>query len=459
MNEQEITAIIAKQNRFFQSGKTLPVSFRTEQLELLRQAIKRKEPAIAAALKEDLGKGAFEGYMCETGMVLSELSHMLRHLPGYARDRRAATPLAQFASRSFVKSSPYGTVLVMSPWNYPFLLSLDPLIDALAAGNTVVLKPSAYSPATSQVIRELLEECFPPEYVAVIPGGRAENQCLLSQKFDYIFFTGSQAVGKEVMRHAAEHLTPVTLELGGKSPCIVDRTAKLRLAARRIVFGKFLNCGQTCVAPDYIYCDETVADALIAEIRKEIKRQFGEQPLANPDYGKIINKKHFFRLLGLIPPEKVVCGGESRAETLQIAPTVLKDVRFDDAVMQEEIFGPLLPVVTFRSLDEVIAKLQQSARPLALYLFTQDRRTVSLVTSRVSFGGGCINDTIIHLATSNMGFGGVGESGMGAYHGKLGFDTFSHKKSIVDKKTWLDLPIRYQPYQKLYSRLLRLFLR
>lgn len=459
MNEQEITAIIAKQNRFFQSGKTLPVSFRTEQLELLRQAIKRKESAIAAALKEDLGKGAFEGYMCETGMVLSELSHMLRYLPGYAKDRRVATPLAQFASRSFVKSSPYGTVLVMSPWNYPFLLSLDPLIDALAAGNTVVLKPSAYSPATGQVIKELLEECFPPEYVAVIPGGRAENQCLLSQKFDYIFFTGSQSVGKEVMRRAAEHLTPVTLELGGKSPCIVDRTAKLRLAARRIVFGKFLNCGQTCVAPDYIYCDETVADALIAEIRKEIKRQFGEQPLANPDYGKIINEKHFSRLLGLIPPEKVVCGGESRAETLQIAPTVLKDVAFDDAVMQEEIFGPLLPVVTFRSLDEVIAKLQQSARPLALYLFTQDRRTASLVTSRVSFGGGCINDTIIHLATSNMSFGGVGESGMGAYHGKLGFDTFSHKKSIVDKKTWLDLPIRYQPYQKLYSHLLRLFLR
>lgn len=459
MNEQEITAIIAKQNRFFQSGKTLPVSFRTEQLELLRQAIKRKEPAIAAALQEDLGKGAFEGYMCETGMVLSELSHMLRHLPGYARDRRVATPLAQFASRSFVKRSPYGTVLVMSPWNYPFLLSLDPLIDALAAGNTVVLKPSAYSPATSQVIKELLEECFPPEYVAVIPGGRAENQCLLSQKFDYIFFTGSQSVGKEVMRRAAEHLTPVTLELGGKSPCIVDRTAKLRLAARRIVFGKFLNCGQTCVAPDYIYCDETVADALIAEIRKEIKRQFGEQPLANPDYGKIINEKHFSRLLGLIPQEKVVCGGESRAETLQIAPTVLKDVTFDDAVMREEIFGPLLPVVTFRSLDEVIAKLQQSARPLALYLFTQDRRTASLVTDRVSFGGGCVNDTVIHLATSNMGFGGVGESGMGAYHGRLGFDTFSHKKSIVDKKTWLDLPMRYQPYQKLYSRLLRLFLR
>ncbi|MDO4317648.1 MAG: aldehyde dehydrogenase [Lachnospiraceae bacterium] len=459
MNESEIITVIEKQNRFFQSGKTLPVAFRTEQLALLQKKIRQREADIAAALREDLGKSAFESYMCEIGMVQSELSHMLRHLPSYAKDRRVATPLAQFASRSFVKRSPYGTVLVMSPWNYPFLLTLDPLIDALAAGNTVVVKPSAYSPATSRVVKELLEECFPPEYVAVVTGGRAENQRLLSQKFDYIFFTGSQSVGKEVMRRAAEHLTPITLELGGKSPCVVDRTAKLRLAARRIVFGKFLNCGQTCVAPDYIYCDESIADELIAEIRREIARQFGEQPLDNPDYGKIINEKHFFRLLGLIAPKKVVCGGESRPDTLRIAPTVMKNATWDDAVMQEEIFGPLLPVVTFRSIDEAVAKLQQGPRPLALYLFTQDKKTASLVTSRVGFGGGCINDTIIHLATSNMGFGGLGESGMGAYHGKVGFDTFSHKKSIVDKKTWLDLPMRYQPYQKLYERLLRLFLR
>ena len=286
-----------------------------------------------------------------------------------------------------------------------------------------------------------------------------KNTCLLNQHFDYIFFTGSQAVGKEVMKSASAHLTPVTLELGGKSPCIVEPTADLSLAAKRIVFGKFLNCGQTCVAPDYIYCDKAVKDALIQEIIKEIRRQYQEQPLKNPDYGKIINQKHFERILGLIDPEKVVWGGEGDPASLRIEPTVMDRVTFQDPVMGQEIFGPVLPVLTYDSLDEAVSKINSMAHPLALYIFTKDKQAAKKVTSRCGFGGGCINDTIIHLSTSEMGFGGFGESGMGSYHGKDGFLTFSHMKSIVDKKTWLDLPMRYQPYKKVYEKMIRMFLR
>ena len=328
----------------------------------------------------------------------------------------------------------------MSPWNYPFLLTIDPLADAIAAGNTAVIKPSAYSPCTSQAIRTMIRECFPEEYVAVVTGGRAENTCLLNEPFDYIFFTGSQSVGKEVMAHAARHLTPVTLELGGKSPCIVEKTADIPLAAKRIVFGKYLNCGQTCVAPDYIYCDEKIRERLVEEIKKQIRKQFGPSPLTNSDYGNIINEKHFDRIMGLIDPEKVVWGGKSDKSTRKIEPTVMDNVTFGDAVMQEEIFGPVLLVLTYDSLDAAIEKINSMPRPLALYLFTSDKQAAKQVMSRCGFGGGCINDTIIHLATSEMGFGGFGESGMGSYHGKEGFRTFSHSKSIVDKKTWLDLP-------------------
>ena len=397
--------------------------------------------------------------MCETGLVRSELSYMLRHIRRLAAERRVPTPLAQFASRSYTKPSPRGTVLIMSPWNYPLLLTLDPLIDAIAAGNTAVVKPSAYSPATSALPSELLKQCFPPEHVAVVTGGRQENSCLLDQKFDYIFFTGSQAVGREVLRRAAEHLIPATLELGGKSPCIVDDTAKLSLAAKRIVFGKFLNCGQTCVAPDYLLCQASVKDRLLTEIRREITAQLGSEPLQNPDYGRIVNEKHFQRILGLLNPEKTLLGGTASPETLQIAPTVLDNVTWEDPVMQEEIFGPVLPVLTFDAFDDVYGLLADRPRPLALYLFSEDRRRIREVTARCQFGGGCVNDTIIHLATSAMGFGGVGESGMGAYHGRRGFETFSHTKSIVDKKTWLDLPMRYQPYGAFYERLIHLFLR
>ncbi len=441
------------------TGKTLPRAFRAKALEDLQNAILRHEEEINAALKADLGKGAVESYMCETGMTLSELSWMRRHLAGLMRGHTVMTPLAQFAAHSFRSPSPYGNVLIMSPWNYPLMLTLEPLIDALAAGNTAVVKPSAYAPATSAVIQKLIAECFDPEYVFVVTGGRAENQALLNQKFDKIFFTGGKAVGREVLRHAAEYLTPVTLELGGKSPCIVDATANIRLAAKRIVFGKYLNCGQTCVAPDYLYCEASIRDELVQAIREEITAQFGADPLQNENYGKIINQKHFERILGLIDPAKVVAGGNADAQVLRIAPTVMTDVTFDDAVMGEEIFGPILPVLTWNSLDEAIAQVESRPHPLALYFFTSSSANRKQVLSRCRFGGGCINDTIIHLATSAMPFGGVGESGMGGYHGKAGFEEFSHTRSIVDKKTWIDLPMRYQPYTSLKDRMIRMFLR
>lgn len=459
MNETAIKQLVEQQKRYFYTGATLPVNYRIHALNKLGACIRRHEAEINAALQSDLGKSSFEGYMCETGLVLSEITYMLRHINRFSREKRVPTPLAQFHSKSCKKPSPYGVVLIMSPWNYPFLLTLDPLVDAIAAGNTAVIKPSAYSPATGEIIKEIISECFDERYAAVVTGGRAENTCLLQQHFDYIFFTGSQEVGKEVMRQAAAHLTPVTLELGGKSPCVVEKTANLKLAAKRIVFGKFLNCGQTCVAPDYIYCDSSIKDALVAEIKKQVRLQYGENPLSNPDYGKIINTKHFERILGLIDPKKVVLGGSSDEASLRIEPTVMDNVTFADAVMQEEIFGPLMPILTFDSFDEAIAKINGMQHPLALYIFTSDPRAAKKITAKCGFGGGCINDTVIHLATSSMGFGGFGESGMGSYHGKDGFDTFSHYKSIVDKKTWLDLPMRYQPYSKLNNKLLHIFLK
>ena len=459
MTKTEIRQIVENQRTYFYTGATLPLSHRIEALKKIQSYILTHEAEIGKAIRKDLEKSDFESYMCETGLVLSEITYMLKHIRSFAKEKNVLTPLAQFHSRSFKKPSPYGVTLIMSPWNYPFLLTIDPLIDALAAGNTVVLKPSAYSPYTSAVIQSMIEECFDKRYVAVITGRRAENTCLLNEHFDYIFFTGSQTVGKEVMRHAAAHLTPVTLELGGKSPCIVEESANIKLAARRIVFGKYLNCGQTCVAPDYIYCDRKIKDQLLAEIKRQIKRQFRSEPLTNKNYGKIINEKHFDRITKLIDSSKVVFGGKCDRTTLKIEPTVMDHVTFDDAVMQEEIFGPILPILTYDSLDQAIHKINSMPHPLALYVFTSDKTAARKVTARCGFGGGCINDTIIHLATSEMGFGGFGESGMGSYHGKDGFRTFSHYKSIVDKKTWLDLPMRYQPYRKVNEKLIHLFLK
>ena len=453
-----IEEILISQMAFFKTGKTLSLDFRIEQLKKLYAAVKKYEAEIADALNEDLGKSAYESYMCETGLALSEISYMIKHTKRFSKEKRVKTPLAQFASRSYKKLSPYGNVLIMSPWNYPFMLTIDPLADAISAGNTAVVKPSAYSPATSRIVEKIVSECFEPEYVAVVTGGRAENTELLNQKFDMVFFTGSQNVGREVLRRTAENLTPAVLELGGKSPCIIDSSAKIRLAAKRIVFGKFLNCGQTCVAPDYILCDSSVKEELTASLIDEISKQFGERPLENPDYGHIISDKHFERLSGLIEPGKVLAGGETDSVRRKIEPTLVS-ASFDDLVMQEEIFGPILPILTYDDFGDVISILSEKEKPLALYIFSENSAHINEVTERLSFGGGCVNDVVIHLATSEMGFGGVGESGMGCYHGKAGFDAFSHTKSIVDKKTWMDLPMRYQPYRGFYGKLLKIFLR
>ncbi len=460
MTNEEIKSLLEKQRKYYKSGVTIPVKFRIEQLKKLYATVKKYQDDINDALKKDLGKSHFEGFMCESGLVLSEISYMIRHTKRFAKRKTVATPLTNFASHSFKQPIPYGNILIMSPWNYPFLLTIDPLADAIAAGNTAIVKPSAYSPATSEIIEKIIKECFEPEYVTVVTGGRAENQAHLDQKFDFVFFTGSQAVGKEVLRHTAEHLTPVVLELGGKSPCIVDESANIKLAAKRIVFGKYLNCGQTCVAPDYILCESSVKDKFVSEVIKQVKKQYGEKPLENNDYGKIINEKHFERLCGLIDKSKVVIGGEAKSETNQIAPTVMVDVTENDKVMGEEIFGPIMPILTFDNFDNVIDELKDKDKPLALYLFSSNKKHIDRVTKELSYGGGCINDVVVHLATSEMGFGGVGESGMGAYHGKDGFDAFSHYKSVMDKKTWLDLPMRYQPYRnKLYEKLLHMFLK
>lgn len=456
----DIEMILSKQREFFNSGKTIPVNFRIEMLKKLYRAVKDNEDRINEALKADLGKSEFEGFMCEVGLSLTEISYMIRHVKRFSRRKIVYTPIAQFASVSFKKPTPYGNVLIMSPWNYPFLLTIDPLADAIAAGNTAVVKPSAYSPETSKILEEIITSCFPPEYVSVVTGGRKENAKLLDEKFDMVFFTGSQNVGKEVLRKCAEHLTPAVLELGGKSPCIIDSSAKIKLAAKRIVFGKYLNCGQTCVAPDYILCQKSIKDEFIAEVKKQIKKQYGKKPLENADYGKIVNEKHFDRLCGLIDENKVVHGGKSDRNTLQIEPTVMDNVTYDDAVMGEEIFGPVMPIITYDKFDEIFSLMRGKQKPLALYIFSQNKKHIKDVLNRISFGGGCVNDVVIHLATSEMGFGGVGESGMGTYHGKVGFEAFSHTKSIVDKKTFMDLPMRYQPYNRtIYGRLLKMFLK
>ena len=460
MTNEQIQSLLEKQRVYYKSGATIPVKFRIEQLKKLYATVKKYETEVNDALTSDLGKSHYEGFMCESGLVLAEISYMIRHTKRFAKRKTVYTPLAQFASHSFKQPVPYGNTLIMSPWNYPFLLTIDPLADAIAAGNTAIVKPSAYSPATSKVIEKIITECFAPEYVAIVTGGRAENSALLEQKFDFVFFTGSQAVGKEVLRHTAEHLTPVVLELGGKSPCIVDASANIKLAAKRIVWGKYLNCGQTCVAPDYILCERSIKDEFVTEVVKQIKKQFGENPLKNKDYGKIINEKHFNRLCGLIDKTKVVIGGNVNEDTCQITPTVMDNVTYDDAVMGEEIFGPIMPVLTFDNFDSLMDELKGKDKPLALYIFSSDKKHIKRVTTELSYGGGCINDVVIHLATSEMAFGGVGESGMGGYHGKDGFDAFSHYKSIVDKKTWMDLPMRYQPFKsKLYEALLHMFLK
>ncbi len=455
----EISNLVEKQRKYFAAGATKNMDTRIWVLKKLHRAIRSHQSELAQAMRTDLGKSASESYMCEIGLTLSELSFQIRHLKKWARPKRHMTDLANFHGRSFSLREPYGCVLVMSPWNYPFLLCMEPLIGAIAAGNCCILKPSAYSPATSAAIKALIQEVFPEEYAAVIEGGRAENSALLEERFDYIFFTGGVTVGKLVMEKAAVHLTPVTLELGGKSPCIVDKTSDLKLAAARIAFGKYLNCGQTCVAPDYLLIHRSVKEAFLDHLSRMITEMYGSHPLDNPDYGKIINQKHFQRLVNLMTPEKVIYGGATDPASLRIAPAIMDHVTREDAVMQEEIFGPILPVIAFDDIEEAFRFVLEGEKPLAAYLFTGDKKTEKHFLDRISFGGGCINDTVVHLATSRMGFGGVGCSGMGSYHGRRSFETFTHEKNILKKYGWVDLPLRYQPHGKTKDKIIRMFLK
>lgn len=438
---------LMKSHREFVEKKiAYDMKYRKTALEKLREAILFYEKEICEALKTDLGKCAAESYMCEVGLTLNELSYVEKHLLRFAKPKKVSTSLANFPAKSYIYQEPYGVVLIMSPWNYPFLLCMEPLVGAIAAGNSVVLKPSNYSPATSSMIKKIVERVFEKGHVSVIEGGRAENAALLEQKFDYIFFTGGAAVGRYVMEKAAANLTPVSLELGGKSPCIIERSADLKLAARRIANGKYLNCGQTCVAPDYILIDKAVKEEFLSYFKESILQMFGENALENPNYGKIINEKHFHRLLGLLEPDKVICGGQSDESILKIQPTVMENITGESPVMQEEIFGPIMPILTYNKWEEVREFIEKRPKPLAGYLFTTDKSKEEDFLRNISFGGGCINDVVMHLVSETLPFGGVGESGMGNYHGKKSFQTFSHEKSVLKKSNWLDIPLRYQPY-------------
>lgn len=459
MLKEDILKIIDKQREFFLSGYTLDVKNRIKALKSLYSAISEHKGELRDALKKDLGKSYIESDMCEILLTLSEISYQLKHIKKFSKIKRVKTPLANYASTSLIVPSPYGNTLIMSPWNYPVLLTLEPLADALASGNTALIKPSAYAPNVSKALLNTIKSAFNEEYVSVVEGGREENSFLLREKFDYIFFTGSKTVGREVMRYASEHLTPVTLELGGKSPTLIEKDANIELAAKRIVFGKYLNVGQTCVAPDYILIDKSIKKRFIEAVKREILRQFGNNPLSNEDYGKMISEKHFRRVLSLIDSNKVVYGGKSDEKSLKIEPTVMDNVAYSDKVMSEEIFGPIMPIIEYENVEDALKYIISEPHPLAFYIFTSDKKGAIKIIKRLGFGGGCINDTIVHLATSEMAFGGFGQSGMGSYHGKAGFDTFTHYKSILDKKNYIDLPIRYQPYSNIKLKLIEKFLK
>lgn len=452
------TSILERQQQFFDSGKTKEMEFRIESLKRLYQAIENYETDILAALRTDLNNPAFEAYATEIGMVREEITYMLKNMKRLFKPQRVRTPLAQFPSVSRVYKEPYGQVLIIAPWNYPFLLTISPLVGALAAGNTAVIKPSEFAPATSAVVKEMIEKTFDAAHVTVVEGAVEVNQSLLSKNFDLIFFTGSKEVGKIVMEKAAQHLTPVVLELGGKSPTIVDQTANIKIAGKRIAWGKVINAGQTCVAPDYVLVHEVVKEELIEEIQKNLEAFLGQYAEKNPDYPKIINERHFNRLKDLIQTGEVIYGGQADVASHQINVTLMDNVSWADPIMQEEIFGPILPIMSYKHLDEAISQIKAQPKPLALYLFTRSKEVEKKILREISFGGGAINDTVTHLATPYMGFGGVGESGIGRYQGKESIDTFSHSKSVLKKSNLIDLPFRYPPYE-ISLKLLKMILR
>ncbi len=455
--QQSITDTIHQQKAFFQSGATKSESFRQEMLTRLRLVILKEQKAICNAVFQDLHKSPTETYLTEIGILLDELRYVQKHLHGWMQPQSVRTPLTHFPAHSSILHEPYGTALIIAPWNYPVQLTLLPLIGAISAGNCAVLKPSEYTPQTSRLLAKMIQECFPPEFVTTVTGGVPETTALLNERFDCIFFTGSPSVGKIVMTAAAKHLTPVILELGGKSPVIVDDTANLKLAARRIAFGKVMNAGQICVAPDYLLIDEKCTEDFLRNYRMALKRFSHDGTFS--EMAHIISKPHFDRLCCLMADGEPVIGGQTDAQRLWIAPTVLQNVDDNAAIMQEEIFGPILPIRTYRNKSECIPFIQQKEKPLALYIFSQDKAFVHEVLRGCSSGGVCINDVIMHTAQKHLPFGGVGNAGMGAYHGKASFDVFSHKRSVLYQFSSIDIPMRYMPYSACKEALIRKFLR
>ncbi|HHB2166851.1 aldehyde dehydrogenase [Bacillus cereus] len=438
-----VSSIVNKQKAYFYNGHTRSVEVRKNNLKKLYEGIQRFEEEIFQALKLDLNKSVHESFTTEVGYVLKEISFQLKHISSWSKPKRVRTALTHFGSKGKVVPEPYGVTLIIAPWNYPFQLAIAPLVGALAAGNTIVLKPSELTPNVSKLITRMLAELFQEELVAVVEGGVEESTALLKEPFDYIFFTGSVGVGKVVMEAAAKQLTPLTLELGGKSPCIVHKDAKVDVTARRIVWGKFLNAGQTCVAPDYLYVHASVKEQLIEALRHEIAEQYGNEPLQNENYVRIVSERHFERLCRFLQDGQVAIGGNYKRDTLHIEPTVVKDITWQDAVMEDEIFGPILPIIEYENIEEVIDTIQQHPKPLALYVFSEDKEVQKTVTNNISYGGGCVNDVVYHLATPYLPFGGVGSSGLGSYHGEESFRTFSHYKSILAQSTAFDMKIRY----------------
>jgi aldehyde dehydrogenase (NAD+) len=443
---KEIQSIVKEQKAFFNTGQTKDAGFRKTQLDTLQKAIGENRAQILEALQQDLSKSAYEGYLTEVGMVLDEIRFIKKHLFKWAKARRVRTHLFQFPGSSYIYAEPYGVSLIISPWNYPFQLVIGPLIGSMAAGNCSVVKPSEYAPHSAQVFSEIIRKNFEPHYIAVVEGEAAVSQALLDENFDYIFFTGSVAVGKTVMLAAASHLTPVTLELGGKSPCIVDRDVNLDVTAKRIVSGKFINAGQTCIAPDYLLVHQEIKVELLDRIKFFIHEFYGADPQLSTDYPRLVNEKHFLRLAELMQAGNIIAGGQSDRQSLYIAPTIIDDIAWDDPIMQHEIFGPILPVLAYNNLSQAISRVKELPKPLAFYYFSNNRQNGEQIIREASFGGGCINDTLLHFANPHLPFGGTGSSGIGSYHGKKSFETFSHQKSILKRSFRLDVPLRYPPY-------------
>jgi aldehyde dehydrogenase (NAD+) len=454
----DIRTILEEQRAFFNAGRTRDVGFRSNQLDTLRSVIGENQQKILDALHQDLSKSAYEGYLTEVGIVLDEIRFIKKRLRKWTKARRVRSRLFQFPGSSYIYPEPYGVSLIISPWNYPFQLVLGPLIGSIAAGNCSVVKPSELAPATARVFNEIISRNFDRNYIAVVEGEADVSRALLDENFDYIFFTGSVAVGKIVMQAAARHLTPFTLELGGKSPCIVDRDVDLDLTARRIVSGKFINAGQTCIAPDYVLVHREIKPELIDRMKSFTRRFYGDDPQRSPDYPRIVNEKHFLRLTEMMEKGNAVLGGETDRQNLYIAPTILDDITWDDPIMQDEIFGPILPVLGYKDLSDGLSNVKKLPKPLAFYYFSNDRRKGERIIRETSFGGGCINDTLLHFTNPYLPFGGTGNSGIGSYHGKKSFDTFSHEKSVLKRTFRLEAPLRYPPYGnklKILTKILR----